>query len=77
MQPYACPNCRNKMRFHVLDQNPVSVKLNPQTGEVLGHLDASDVMAQPYRGEVRRVQCAICGMNESESLFVKTAQRFS
>lgn len=77
MEPYACPNCRNKMRFHVLDQNPVSVKMNPQTGEVMGYLDESDVMAQPYRGETRRVQCALCGQEGQETLFVKTAQRMS
>jgi hypothetical protein len=75
MSPYACPSCRNKMRFHILDQQPVSVKLHPQTGELVGYIDASDMMSQPYRGESRLVQCAICGLNGGEPLFVKAAQR--
>jgi len=75
MDPYACPNCRNKMRFHILDQQPVSVKLNPQTGEILDYLDANDPMANPYRGEARNVQCAVCGLNGGEAVFVKAAQR--
>ncbi|MBL0386509.1 hypothetical protein JJB07_07595 [Tumebacillus sp. ITR2] len=75
MEPYACPSCRNKMRFHILDQQPVSVKLHPQTGELVGYIDESDMMAQPYRGEHRLVQCALCGLNGGEPLFVKAAQR--
>jgi hypothetical protein len=72
--PYACPNCKNKMRFHILDQVPMSVKLNPQTGEIIDNL-LNDLMAQPYKGEARNVQCALCGLNGGESLFVKAAQR--
>jgi hypothetical protein len=75
VHPYACPNCRNKMRFHVMDLQPVSVKLHPQTGEVMDYIEAGDPMSQPYKGELRRVQCAICGMTEAETLFVKTAKR--
>lgn len=75
MNPYACPSCRNKMRFHILEQQPVSVKLHPQTGEMIGYLDATDMMAQPYKGEARLVQCALCGLNGGEALFVKAAQR--
>ncbi|TCP55466.1 hypothetical protein EV586_103118 [Tumebacillus sp. BK434] len=75
MNPYACPNCRNKMRFHICDQNPVSVKLNPQTGEVLAYIDQNDLMAHPYKGESRLVECAVCGLDGAELLFVKAAQR--
>jgi len=75
MDPYACPNCRNKMRFHILEQQPMSVKMNPQTGEILSYIEASDPMAHPYRGETRRVQCAICGLDGGEAVFVKAAQR--
>ncbi|MGB8956311.1 MAG: hypothetical protein WCC10_13140 [Tumebacillaceae bacterium] len=62
------------MRFHILDQIPMSVKLNPQTGEIIDNL-LNDVMAQPYKGETRNVQCALCGLSGGETLFVKAAQR--
>jgi hypothetical protein len=74
-QPYTCPGCRNKMRFHVIDQQPMSVKLHPQTGEFVDYLQPGDIMAQPYQGVNRRVECALCGMNEGEQLFIKAAQR--
>jgi len=75
MEPYACPNCRNKMRFHIVDQNPVSVKMDPQTGEIIQYIDSSDLMTNPYKGEARKVQCAVCGMDGGELMFVKAAQR--
>ena len=34
------------MRFHILDQIPMSVKLNPQTGEIIDNL-LGDRIAQP------------------------------
>lgn len=75
LQPYACPNCRNKMRFHIVEQHPVSVKLNPQTGEIMSYIDETDLMSHPYKGERLQVQCAICGQSGNESLFVKAAER--
>ncbi len=75
MNPYACPNCHNKMRFHICEQNPVSVKLDPQSGEVMANIDQGDPMAHPYKGESRLVECAICGQSGTETLFIKTAQR--
>lgn len=75
MQPYACPSCRNKSRFHIIDQMPVSVKLNPQTGDVLEQVSPNDPMSQPYKGESRRVQCAICSTTGDATLFEKTALR--
>ncbi|WP_227874254.1 hypothetical protein [Tumebacillus algifaecis] len=53
----------------------MSVKLNPQTGEIVEHIDPSDRMANPYKGEARLVECAICGLDGTELLFIKTAQR--
>ncbi|MGZ4031878.1 MAG: hypothetical protein ACXVP2_06945 [Tumebacillaceae bacterium] len=76
MKPYACPNCRNKMRFHLIDQHPVSVKLDPATGEITEHVSPDDLMSQPYKGETRLVQCAICGTNGGSLLFEKAAQRY-
>lgn len=64
------------MRFHILDQIPMSVKLNPQTGEIIDNL-LGDRIAQPYKGEKRVVQCALCGLNGGESLFAKAALRNS
>lgn len=63
------------MRFHVIEQQPVSVKLHPQTGELVDYIQQNDLMAQPYRGVERRVECAVCGLNEGELLFAKAAQR--
>lgn len=74
MHPYSCPHCNNRMRFHILDQIPMSVKLNPQTGEIIDNL-LNDRIAQPYKGEPRLVQCALCGLNGGEILFVKAALR--
>jgi hypothetical protein len=75
MQPYACPSCRNKSRFHIMDQNPVAVKLDAQTGDILEYVDANDPLHIPYRGETRRIQCAVCGVTDSEQVFAKTSQR--
>jgi hypothetical protein len=76
MQPYACPSCRNKSRFHILEQNPVAVKLDPQTGEIMEYVNATDPLHLPYRGEARRIQCAVCGVTDAETLFAKSAERF-
>jgi hypothetical protein len=63
------------MRFHIIDQNPVSVKLDPVTGEIIENISPTDLMSQPYKGEARLVQCAICGTNGGSLLFEKAAQR--
>ncbi|UOF91367.1 DNA alkylation repair protein [Fodinisporobacter ferrooxydans] len=75
MQPYACPSCRNKSRFYIMEQSPVSVKLHPQTGELVEYISAGDPLQQPYRGEMRRIQCAVCGVTDGAHVFAKTAER--
>lgn len=74
---YLCPTCKsNRMRFNIIEQNPRSVRLDPQTGEIVGELSPEelDVFHQPYRGEAYLVQCGVCGTIENEERFVKMAQ---
>jgi rubredoxin len=76
--PYRCPNCRtNKSRFNLIRQVPQSVKLNPQSGEIVeeyaeGQLDP---FHHPYRGPELKVQCAVCGLIEDEKTFVKFGEQ--
>ena len=75
MQPYACPSCKNKSRFHLIEQQPVAVKLHPQTGEIVDYISQEDPLQLPYRGDTHRIQCGVCGVTDSASLFAKTAER--
>lgn len=73
-QPYCCPSCgTNRSRFNLIEQVVTSVKKDPQTGEIVGHVEAGDPLHVPYRGESRRVQCGVCGLTENEERFIKTA----
>ncbi|MDQ0228882.1 DNA alkylation repair protein [Metabacillus malikii] len=75
--PYLCPNCKtNRSRFNIIEQHAKSVKLNPQTGEILEELDqlALGPLHVPYRGPNYKIQCGICGLIEEELSFIKHAQ---
>ncbi|QFT89276.1 hypothetical protein FIU87_11505 [Bacillus sp. THAF10] len=75
--PYLCPNCKtNRSRFNIIEQNAKSVKLHPQTGELMEEYSAEklDPFHLPYKGPVQKVQCATCGLIEDEQLFIKRAE---
>ncbi|WP_047153814.1 hypothetical protein [Aneurinibacillus tyrosinisolvens] len=75
--PYLCPSCKsNRTRFAIVDQAPVYVKLNPESGEAVQYYeqDELDLFHMPYRGSVRRVQCGVCGLIEDEQTFVTMAR---
>lgn len=72
---YRCPNCKtNRSRFNIIEQVAYGVKLDPQTGEELERYE-SGTDAGPfhklYFGPERRLQCAVCGLNEHEQTFIK------
>jgi len=75
--PYLCPNCKtNRSRFNIIEQQAKSVKLHPQTGEVVEELDQALLgpLHVPYTGPDYKVQCGICGLIEDELSFIKRAQ---
>jgi rubredoxin len=75
--PYLCPNCKtNKTRFNLITQVPQSVKLDPQTGEIVQEYDSNqlDPFHLPYKGPNRKVQCAVCGLIDEEQSFIKRAE---
>ncbi|MDM5316349.1 DNA alkylation repair protein [Fictibacillus sp. b24] len=75
--PYLCPNCKtNRTRFNVIEQNPVSVKLDPSTGDVVQQYEDGqlDMFHLPYRGSERLIQCGACGIVGEEEMYIKRAQ---
>ncbi|WP_096199681.1 DNA alkylation repair protein [Bacillus sp. FJAT-45350] len=70
---YCCPNCKtNRTRFNIIQQQASSVKLNPQTGEVVEDYSNKqlDPFHLPYRGPELKVQCGACGVVEDEIRYV-------
>ncbi|GGE39210.1 hypothetical protein GCM10011391_17490 [Pullulanibacillus camelliae] len=75
--PYLCPSCKtNKTRFNIIEQKPKSVKLDPQSGEIMEEFaaDQAGPLHLPYRGPDKKIQCGVCGLIENEEAFVKRAQ---
>jgi len=77
MHPYCCPNCKtNRMRFNIIEQNATAVKLDPQTGSRIETYNEGEVepFHQIYNGPDKRIQCASCGLIETEHTFIKYAE---
>ncbi|GAX90226.1 DNA alkylation repair protein [Effusibacillus lacus] len=76
--PYQCPACRsNRSRFAILEQVPLYVKLDPDSGQILKqYANAFELepFHVPYQGTPRRVHCGVCGLIDDEQKFVATAR---
>jgi hypothetical protein len=76
-EPYRCPNCKtNRSRFNLIKQEPQSVKLDPQTGNVMEEYSQEQLSPfhMSYKGPAYKVQCAACGLIENEHTFIKFGQ---
>lgn len=76
--PYCCPNCRtNRTRFNIIKQEPLSVKMDPQTGHILEEYSSEQLSPfhLSYNGPGYRVQCGACGLIEDEKTFIKFGER--
>lgn len=74
---YCCPNCKtNRTRFNIIEQEATMVKVDPNTGEIVEQYSAEnkDPFHLPYDGPERNIQCAACGLIETEEAFIKYAQ---
>lgn len=75
--PYCCPSCgTNRSRFNIIEQIPKSVKMDPQSGEVVEEYtnQTLDPFHIPYRGPSIKVQCGVCGLIEDEIRFKNFAK---
>ena len=69
---YRCPQCKtNRTRFNLLEQVPKPVKLDAHTGDIIKEYAAGETepFHMAYNGPHIRVQCAACGLVESEQTF--------
>ncbi|MDP4169837.1 MAG: DNA alkylation repair protein [Bacillota bacterium] len=76
--PYRCPNCKtNRSRFNLIQQVAHSVKIDPQSGNVIQQYTQEDLepFHMPYRGPEMKVQCATCGLVEDELTFIKFGEQ--
>lgn len=76
--PYRCPNCKtNRSRFNIIKQEAHSVKIDPQTGDVVQEYTSETLepFHLPYKGPTIKVQCAACGLVEDEHTFIKFGER--
>jgi len=76
--PYRCPNCKtNRSRFNIIKQVPESVKLDPQTGDIVQTFENNelDPFHIPYNGPFYKVQCGACGLVEDEQMFKKFGEQ--
>lgn len=76
--PYCCPNCKtNRSRFNIIKQVPQSVKLDPQSGDILEEYASENLSPfhMAYRGPEYKVQCAACGLVEDERTFIKFGEK--
>ncbi|MCP8970737.1 DNA alkylation repair protein [Ectobacillus ponti] len=77
MEPMLCPGCKtNRTRFNLIEQQPRSVKLHPQTGQIEEEYATENLSPfhMPYRGPAYKVQCAVCGLVEDADMFVQFAK---
>jgi hypothetical protein len=70
MTQYACPTCKARSRFNVIEQVATPVKINPQSGE-MNALDELEPFHMPYKGPQYLIQCASCGTIEDEHRFIR------
>ncbi|HET7579459.1 MAG TPA: DNA alkylation repair protein [Bacillales bacterium] len=79
-EPYLCPSCNsNRTWFNKIEQLDTTVKMDPQTGEVVEEFSDSSLppFVFPYKGAQYKIQCGICGLIGDENQFIKNAQHQS